>query len=55
MVVKLQTTKRGNHFVSIPKEYVENMGWGLDEIISLCPGENGVLRLIPFNGKMKRE
>jgi hypothetical protein len=54
-MVKLQTTKRGNHYVSIPQEYVDALSWVEDEKLSLCPGENGVLRLVPFNASMKRE
>lgn len=54
-MVKLQTTKRGDHYVAIPKEYKKSLGWSEDEILSLCPGENGVLRLVPFNSGMKRE
>jgi hypothetical protein len=47
-MVKLQTTDRGTHLVSVPKKYAKALGWRKDEEFALCPGENGVLRLVPL-------
>lgn len=48
-MVKLQTKKNsGTHIVSIPKQYVKALGWGADEELALCPGNDGVLRLVPL-------
>lgn len=47
-MVKLQKTKRGTYIVSVPKKYVRAQKWREDEEFALCPGDNGVLRLIPL-------
>lgn len=48
-MVKLQTkTTNGTHIISIPKKYVKALGWSENEELALCPGENGVLRLVPL-------
>ena len=47
-MVKLQTTDRGTHLISMPKKYVKALGWREDEEFALCPGDNGMLRLVPL-------
>lgn len=48
-MVKLQTKqKSGTHLVSIPKRYVKALGWSDSEELALCPGNDGVLRLVPL-------
>jgi hypothetical protein len=48
-MVKLQTTSRGTHLVSIPKKYVKALRWQEDEEFALCPNfEKRTLTLIPL-------
>ena len=50
-MVKLQTTERGTHLISIPKKLAKAMKWKPDEDFALCPCGDGILRIVPIRGK----